>query len=125
MRKILIAEDDPASRELLLEILSGQGYEVVEAHDGTEALDKIEQTNPDLVLMDIQMPGLDGFGVLSRLRENPRFAALPVVALTAYAMREDRERTRKAGFTAHLTKPVNGVALRDQLQLLLAPPAPI
>ncbi len=74
MRKILVAEDDPASRELLLDILSAWGYDVVEACDGGEALRKIEETGPDLVLLDIQMPVLDGFAVL---RNSGRTPALP------------------------------------------------
>lgn len=115
MKRILVAEDDLPSRELLVEILSGWGYEVIQACNGKEALQKIEETRPDLVLLDIQMPELDGFGVLRRLRENPRFAALPVVALTAYAMREDRDRTQTAGFDAHLSKPVDLGSLRALL----------
>ena len=116
MRKILVAEDDLPSRELLVEILTGWGYEVIQASNGREALQKVEESRPDVVLLDIQMPELDGFGVLRRLRENPRFAALPVVALTAYAMREDRDRTGQAGFDAHISKPVNLGSLRALLE---------
>ena len=119
MRKILVAEDDPASRELLLDILGAWGYDVVEACDGGEALRKIEETGPDLVLLDIQMPVLDGFAVLRQLRQDPRFAALPVVAVTAYAMRGDREKTLKAGFNAYLSKPVDATALRTRIEQLL------
>ena len=119
MRKILVAEDDPASRELLRDILSAWGYDVVEACDGGEALRKIEETGPDLVLLDIQMPVLDGFAVLCQLRQDPRFAALPVVAVTAYAMRGDREKTLKAGFNAYLSKPVDATALRTRIEQLL------
>lgn len=116
MKKILIAEDDPASRELLLEILGELGYELLEARDGGEALRQIEQASPDLVLLDIQMPVLDGFAVLRRLRQDPRFASLPVIALTAYAMREDREKTLAAGFDAHISKPIDLAALRTQIE---------
>ena len=119
MRKILVAEDDPASRELLLEILRAVGYDVVEACDGGEALRKIQETGPDLVLLDIQMPVLDGFAVLRQLRQDPRFAALPVVALTADAMRGDREKTLSASFDAYLSKPVDATALRIQIEQLL------
>ena len=116
MRKILVAEDDLPSRELLVEILTGWGYEVIQASNGREALQKVEESRPDVVLLDIHMPELDGFGVLRRLRENPRFAALPVVALTAYAMRETRDRTGQAGFDAHISKPVNLGSLRALLE---------
>lgn len=119
MKTILVAEDDPASRELMREILEAEGYRVLEACDGGEALQKMEETEPDLVLLDIQMPGLDGFAVLRQLRQNPSYATLPVVALTAYAMRGDREKVLAAGFDAYLTKPVDATALRAQIQKLL------
>ncbi|PYX55107.1 MAG: hypothetical protein DMG76_19230 [Acidobacteria bacterium] len=83
MSKILIAEDNPVNRELLRELLEIRGHTVAEACDGEEALRVIEQTQPDLVLLDIGMPLLDGFGVIRKIRENPRFASMPVVALTA------------------------------------------
>ena len=92
MTKILVAEDNAVNRELLRELLEMRGYTVMEACDGEEALRMIEQTQPDLVLLDIGMPVLDGFGVMRKIRENPRFASLPVVAVTAYAMQGDREK---------------------------------
>ena len=115
-KKILIAEDDPASRELLLEILDLMGYEVIAACDGAEALRKIVETQPDLALLDIQMPTLDGFAVLYQIRQDARFANLPVIALTAYAMEEDREKTLRAGFNAHISKPVDVAVLRFQIE---------
>ena len=115
-RKILIAEDDAASRELLAEILANLGYQVVEACDGREALQKIEETNPELILLDIQMPVLDGIAVLWRLRANPRFRDRPVIAVTAYAMQGDRDQTLRAGFNGYLSKPVNVAALRTEIE---------
>lgn len=120
MKKVLVAEDDPASRELLREILEAGGYQVVEACDGREALQKIEETEPDLVLLDIQMPVLNGFAVLRQLRQEPRFATLRVVGLTAYAMRGDRERVLNAGFDAYIAKPIDAAALRIQIDQLLS-----
>jgi CheY-like chemotaxis protein len=119
MKKILVAEDNPASNELIIEVLSGRGYELIAAYDGREALEKIEETEPDLVLLDIQLPILDGFAVLSRLRQNPRFAHLRVVAVTANAMKEDRERGLRAGFDAYISKPIDAAALRLQVDQLL------
>lgn len=119
MRKILVAEDDPASRELVREILAACGYEVVEARDGDEALRKIEQTVPDLVLLDIQMPVLDGFAVLRQVRQDPRFATLRIVALTAFAMWGDREKVLEAGFDAYLAKPLDAASLRAQIEQLI------
>jgi CheY-like chemotaxis protein len=120
MKRILIAEDNPANSELMMEVLSGRGYELFEAGDGLQALQKIEETEPDLVLLDIQLPVLDGFAVLSRLRHDPRFSNIRVVAVTANAMKEDREKGLKAGFDAYISKPIDAAALRvlvDQLLL--------
>jgi CheY-like chemotaxis protein len=119
MKKILVAEDNPASSELIIEVLSGRGYEIIEAGDGEQALQKIEETEPDLVLLDIQLPILDGFAVLSQLRQNPRFANLCVVAVTANVMKEDREKGLKAGFDAYIGKPIDAAALRLQVDQLL------
>ena len=119
MKKILVAEDDPASRELLVEVLEGLGYQVVEACDGAEALEKAVEARPDLILLDIQMPRLDGFAVVRQLRADSRFAALPILALTAYAMREDREKTLRTGFDAHIAKPFDVPTLRLQIERCL------
>jgi two-component system cell cycle response regulator DivK len=119
MKKILVAEDNPASSELIREVLSGRGYEIIEACDGRQALQKIEETEPDLVLLDIQLPILDGFAVLSQLRQNPRFANLCVVAVTANVMKEDREKGLRAGFDAYIGKPIDAAALRLQVEQLL------
>ena len=119
MTKILIAEDNAVNRELLRELLEVRGYTVVEACDGEEALRMIEQTYPDLLLLDIGMPVLDGFGVMRKIRENPRFASLPVVAVTAYAMQGDQEKILNSGFNGYLSKPVNARALAEEIERLL------
>lgn len=116
MKKILLAEDNPPSRELVREILESLGYEVIEACNGSEALDKVRGTEPDLVLMDIQMPIMDGFAVLSQLRKDFRFAQLPVIALTAYAMEGDREKVLAAGFDGYTTKPINAATLNSEIK---------
>jgi two-component system, cell cycle response regulator DivK len=120
MNKILIAEDNAVNRELLRELLEMRGYAVVEACDGEEALRMIEQAQPDLLLLDIGMPLLDGFGVIRKIRENPRFASLPVVAVTAYAMQGDREKILSSQFDGYLSKPVNSRALAEELDRLLS-----
>jgi CheY-like chemotaxis protein len=119
MTKILIAEDNAVNRELLRELLEVRGYTVVEACDGEEALRMIEQTQPDLLLLDIGMPVLDGFAVVRKIRENPRLASLPVVAVTAYAMQGDRERILNSNFDGYLSKPVNSRSLAEELDRLL------
>src|SRR6267154_3429952 len=84
----------------------------------------VEQAPPDILLLDIGMPLLDGFAVVRQLRENPRFTSLPVVAVTAYAMQGDREKIMTSGFDGYLSKPVNSGSLVQELGRLLAPPNP-
>ena len=119
MSKVLIAEDNAVNRELLRELLEMRGYTVVEACDGGEALRMIEQTQPDLLLLDIGMPVLDGFAVVGKIRENPCLARLPVVAVTAYAMQGDREKILQARFDGYLSNPVNSQSLFEELDRLV------
>jgi CheY-like chemotaxis protein len=114
--KILVAEDNSANRELIREILEVQGYEVLEAANGLEALEQIEEQVPDLVLMDIQMPLLDGLEAVHKLRKTARFSKLPVIALTAYAMSGDEEKALNAGFDGYLSKPMDVKQLLAYLQ---------
>jgi CheY-like chemotaxis protein len=95
---------------------------VAEACDGQEALAMVEQSPPDILLLDIGMPLLDGFAVVRKLRENPRFTSLPVVAVTAYAMQGDREKIMNSGFDGYLSKPVSSGSLIQELGRLLAHP---
>lgn len=119
MIKVLIAEDNAVNRELLRELLEARGYAVVEACDGEDALTVIEQMQPDILLLDIGMPKLDGFAVIRKIRENPRLAPLPVLAVTAYAMQGDRERILNAGFDGYLSKPVTSRSLGEEIDRLL------
>jgi CheY-like chemotaxis protein len=119
MIRILVAEDNAVNRELLRELLEARGYTVSEACDGQEALHMIEQSLPELLLLDIGMPVLDGFAVIRKIRENPRLAPLPVVAVTAYAMRGDREKILASGFDGYLSKPLNPSSLTQELDRLL------
>jgi CheY-like chemotaxis protein len=119
MSKILVAEDNLPNRELIREILETCGHEVVEAEDGQQALDRVKQTKPDLVLLDIQMPVLDGYAVLRELRHTPCFADLKILALTAYAMQGDREKALQSGFDGYLTKPIDIKGLTEELQKFL------
>ncbi len=119
MKTILIAEDNPASREFLIELLSAQGHTVTAVENGEQALAHLKQQLPDLLLLDIQMPGLDGYAVLRRLRGDPRTARVRVVACTAYAMSGDEEKALAAGFDGYITKPIRAAALRSQIEKLL------
>ena len=115
MTKVLIAEDNVVNRELLRELLEMRGLKVIEASDGQEALDLLAQNKPDVVLLDIGMPKLDGFAVVRKIRENPATAKLSVVAITAYAMEGDREKILGAGFDGYLAKPINAHLLGEEL----------
>ena len=119
MTKVLVAEDNPVNRELLRELLENRGYAVVEACDGQEALRMVDETQPDILLLDIGMPVLDGYAVARKIRENPRLTPLPILAITAYAMQGDREKILHSGFDGYLSKPVNARALADELDRLL------
>jgi len=119
MTKVVIAEDNAINRELLRELLEIRGYSVIDASDGQEALNVLEQTNPDLLLLDIGMPVLDGFAVIRKVRQDSRLANLPVVAVTAYAMQGDREKILNSGFDGYLSKPIDANALAAELDRLL------
>ena len=120
MKTVLIAEDNPVNRELLRELLEMRGYAVVEASDGEQALREIDQNIPDILLLDLNMPVLDGFGTLKRIRQEPRLASLPVLAVTAYAMRGDREKILSSGFDGYLSKPITSAELERELERLVA-----
>jgi CheY-like chemotaxis protein len=104
--KILVVEDSPDNMKLFRTLLSLKGHEVVGLPGGEGLLAEIERTPPELVLMDIQLPGKDGFALLRQIRESP-FSRLRVVALTAHAMTGDRERALEAGFDGYITKPID------------------
>ncbi|MFN0103922.1 MAG: response regulator [Bryobacteraceae bacterium] len=120
MKRILIADDKESSRELVRTVLEHAGCMVEEAADGEEALAMITANPPNLVVLDLHMPGLDGFAVMDTLQRDARYASLPVVALTASAMQGDRERALSAGFIDYLTKPISLEHLRSRLLDLLA-----
>jgi len=120
MKKVLVADDKADSRELLRILLERSGHTVWEASDGAEAVRSAREIVPDLIVLDLHMPTLDGFGVLRTLRSEERFATTLIVALTASAMEHDRERALSAGFSAYIAKPISVKALREELNLLLA-----
>jgi len=118
-KRVLVADDNPVSRELIREILEYDQYDVIEAGDGGEALEKMRAHQPDLALLDIQMPVMDGTAVVRAIRADPQLAHLPVAALTAYAMQGDRERAIAAGFNSYITKPIEITDFRAQVAKLL------
>jgi CheY-like chemotaxis protein/two-component sensor histidine kinase len=116
-KKVLVVDDNAAGRELVRESLENYVASLTEASNGREALEKIRETRPDLVLLDIQMPEMDGYEVLREIRSDPALKGLRVIALTAFAMRDDRERALAAGFDDYLTKPVTAAKLKEQLKV--------
>lgn len=120
MKTILLADDSPGGREVVQVALEMAGYRIIEASDGVEALQLAKADRPDLFILDIQMPNLDGYGLIEQLRKDASFATIPAIALTASAMRGDQDKALAAGFTRHMSKPVNLSALRDAVAELLA-----
>jgi len=105
--KILIVEDNPQNMRLVEMTLRSHGYTMLEAADGEAALEVAARERPDLIIMDMQLPRLDGLEVTRRLRQMPEFADVPIIAVTAYAMKGDRQKTAEAGCDAYLPKPIN------------------
>ena len=119
MNKIAVVEDNPDNRLLIRAILEDQ-YEVAEYENGPEALDGFRGSRPDLVLLDISLPEMDGTIVLARMRAHPGLRELPVIALTAHAMVGDREKYLAAGFDEYVAKPiVDEAVLLDAIKVLL------
>jgi CheY-like chemotaxis protein len=106
-QKILIVEDNPLNMRLLEMILKANNYTLLKATDGEEALDIAIRERPDLLIMDIRLPKVSGLEVVRRLKENPAFSHTPIIALTAHAMKGDKEKAIEAGCDSYLSKPVN------------------
>lgn len=119
MPKILIVEDSPDNMKLFRTLLTLRGHEVVGLSGGDGMLETIARERPALVLMDIQLPGKDGFALLSEIRGSPH-AGLRVVALTAHAMQGDRERALAAGFDGYITKPIDIRSFPEQVEQAVA-----
>ena len=118
-RKILVVEDNPLNRKLVRDVLQFAGYDVIEAHTGEEGLRVAQQDPPDLVLMDLQLPGIDGTETLRRMRQGSLGPDVPVVAVTAFAMAEDRERASQAGFDGFVEKPISVRELPGQVEAFM------
>jgi two-component system cell cycle response regulator DivK len=119
MKKVLVADDRATSRELVRVALEHSGYLVYEAANGAEALNSARDFRPDLIILDLHMPGLDGFAVIQEIRRDAELTAIPVMALTASAMQGDREHALAMGFTSYLAKPIQLSNLRKEVARLL------
>jgi PAS domain S-box-containing protein len=118
-RRILLVEDNAINMMVTSDYLKDRDYQVTEARNGMEAMEQALQQKPDLILMDIQMPGMSGLEAISRLRATPEFASVPIIAFTALAMPGDRERCLEAGATEYLAKPVSMKYLSEMIENLL------
>jgi len=112
-KKVLVVEDDTDNRRIVTKVLSVEGYEVVEATDGIEALTQARAQLPDLILMDLALPNMDGWEATRQLKGDARTRSIPVVALTAVAMRGDEEQARAAGCDDYISKPARPSTIRD------------
>ncbi len=119
MTKILLVEDNEMNRDMLSRRLLKKGYDLVMAMDGEQAIEMARSESPDLILMDISLPGLDGWEATRRLKARPETQAIPIIALTAHAMAGDREKCLEAGCNDYDTKPVEFPRLLGKIQEFL------
>lgn len=117
---ILLVDDNPTNMKLVLFLLSARGYVVRTAANAEEALDVLRNFKPVLILMDVQLPGMDGLTLTRQLKADPATSGIIIVAITAYAMKGDEEKARAAGCDAYVTKPINTRALPGTIEQLLA-----
>jgi two-component system, cell cycle response regulator DivK len=119
---ILYIEDNPDNRKLVRRVLESEGYAVIEAKDGQQAMECLLSKRIDLALMDINMPEVDGYTLTARIKAMPQFAKLPIVAVTANVMRGDRERSLQAGCDGYIQKPIDIDTLSQQIERFLRRP---
>jgi two-component system cell cycle response regulator DivK len=119
MSRIMVVEDNPKNLKLLRDVLQFWGYQVLVAGSGEEGVELAAHDPPDLILMDLQLPGIDGHEALRLLRQEPATRAVPVVAVTAFAMQDDRDQVAMSGFDGFLEKPLSVRDLPDQVKAFL------
>lgn len=119
MTKVLLVEDNEMNRDMLSRRLERRGYEIVLAEDGLQGLEQATGSQPEIILLDMSLPGLDGWEVAGRLKADPATAAIPIIALTAHAMAGDRERALQAGCDDYDTKPIELPRLLEKMTALL------
>lgn len=115
-KKILIVEDNELNMKLFNDLLESKGYEVIQTRNGMDALDLASQHKPDLILMDIQLPEVSGLDVTRWIKEDEALARIPVIAVTAFAMKGDEERIRQGGCEAYISKPISVATFLDTIK---------
>ncbi len=118
-KRILYVEDNPGNRMLIRRLLLAAGYELLEAENAAAMWAWLEKEQPDLILMDLHLPGVDGFTLTRQVRADPRYAHIPIVALTADVLRDTPQRCREAGCVGYITKPIDVDTFMDDLQRFL------
>jgi two-component system, cell cycle response regulator DivK len=119
-KRILVVEDQEDNRRILRDMLTSTNYEVVEAEDGVQALAAVAKHRPDLILMDIQLPVMDGYEATRRLKANPSLSSIPIIAVTSYALSGDEEKARAAGCDDFVPKPYSPRQLLAKIRQYLA-----
>ena len=115
-KRILVVEDHEDNRQILRVLLGSAGYQMIEAHDGETALTTAASERPDLILMDIQLPGLDGYEATRRIKADPALSGIPIIAVTSYALSGDEDKARAAGCSAYVAKPYSPLELLKKLR---------
>ena len=116
---ILYVEDNADNRTLVRRILMAEGYNLLEAVNATQALETLQDNKPDLILMDINMPDMDGYSLTAKIKDTPGLESIPIIALTANVMRGDRERSLEAGCDGYIQKPIDIDLLSEQIERFL------
>lgn len=120
MKRILIVEDNPNNRDMLTTILKFHGFETFQAENGQEAIEAAKANPPDLILMDLSMPVMNGWDATRRIKADPALAHIPIVAVSAFDMLQDKEAALAAGCDAFLSKPLNMFALKERLEAIMS-----
>jgi two-component system cell cycle response regulator DivK len=118
-KRILVVDDNEDNRQILIDLLSGAGYAVIEARTGPDAVTTAEREVPDLILMDIQLPGIDGLEATRRIKAQPALAQIPVIAVTSYALAGDDRKAAAAGCDGYVTKPFSPRALLARVRTIM------
>jgi len=122
--RVLVIEDTEDNRQIMRDLLTNAGYDLIEAVDGAEGLAKAKEHRPDLILMDIQLPILDGYEVTRRIKADPALKHIPIIAVTSYALSGDESKTRAAGCDAYVAKPFSPRQLLSKVREFLPLEAP-
>ena len=118
-KRILVVEDQPDSRQIIRDMLAGTDYEITEAENGAEALAAIGKQRPDLILMDIQLPIMDGYTAMNQIKADPALRSIPIIAVTSYALASEEKKARAAGCDDYVTKPFSPRQLLGKIRQYL------